>query len=399
MLWKLSLTRLKSRQRDYAILFSGLLFAAAIFYMFLTIAANPHFITTNLKLSKQVLSLAFGLGAVLLSLITLVYIVYANGFLLSMRQRDYGMYMMLGARSSKIGRLIFSETLVVGSLATVLGIAAGVGLTELVARLIVHQLGLAIHHFSPFYPLAALLTLTFFLVLFFLAALWNRYKLGKSQVINLLREQTRPGKLRVNPVLKTIEAVLGIALLSTGYWAMANYQKLMTTSIIIGFFTIVIGSYLVFDSLFAAGIAILQKANFKYKNLRIFTLGQLRFRISSYTKILATISWLFAMALGAITVGLRFDSLTDQALESTYYDAAVISSPAVKKQLKQLPVTSQVTLSYKRDKQNKLYFPQAELQSGHYKYQQFYLKRASKLTGLKRLRPLTSKLAKRTTSN
>lgn len=399
MLWKLSLTRLKSRQRDYAILFSGLLFAAAIFYMFLTIAANPHFITTNLKLSKQVLSLAFGLGAVLLSLITLVYIVYANGFLLSMRQRDYGMYMMLGARSSKIGRLIFSETLVVGSLATVLGIAAGVGLTELVARLIVHQLGLSIHHFSPFYPLAALLTLTFFLVLFFLAALWNRYKLGKSQVINLLREQTRPGKLRVNPVLKTIEAVLGIALLSTGYWAMANYQKLMTTSIIIGFFTIVIGSYLVFDSLFAAGIAILQKANFKYKNLRIFTLGQLRFRISSYTKILATISWLFAMALGAITVGLRFDSLTDQALESTYYDAAVISSPAVKKQLKQLPVTSQVTLSYKRDKQNKLYFPQAELQSGHYKYQQFYLKRASKLTGLKRLRPLASKLAKRTTSN
>lgn len=399
MLWKLSLTRLKSRQRDYAILFSGLLFAVAIFYMFLTIAANPHFITTNLKLSKQVLSLAFGLGAVLLSLITLVYIVYANGFLLSMRQRDYGMYMMLGARSSKIGRLIFSETLVVGSLATVLGIAAGVGLTELVARLIVHQLGLSIHHFSPFYPLAALLTLTFFLVLFFLAALWNRYKLGKSQVINLLREQTRPGKLRVNPVLKTIEAVLGIALLSTGYWAMANYQKLMTTSIIIGFFTIVIGSYLVFDSLFAAGIAILQKANFKYKNLRIFTLGQLRFRISSYTKILATISWLFAMALGAITVGLRFDSLTDQALESTYYDAAVISSPAVKKQLKQLPVTSQVTLSYKRDKQNKLYFPQAELQSGHYKYQQFYLKRASKLTGLKRLRPLASKLAKRTTSN
>lgn len=274
MLWKLSLTRLKSRQRDYAILFSGLLFAVAIFYMFLTIAANPHFITTNLKLSKQVLSLAFGLGAVLLSLITLVYIVYANGFLLSMRQRDYGMYMMLGARSSKIGRLIFSETLVVGSLATVLGIAAGVGLTELVARLIVHQLGLSIHHFSPFYPLAALLTLTFFLVLFFLAALWNRYKLGKSQVIHLLREQTRPGKLRVNPVLKTIEAVLGIALLSTGYWAMANYQKLMTTSIIIGFFTIVIGSYLVFDSLFAAGIAILQKANFKYKNLRIFTLGQ-----------------------------------------------------------------------------------------------------------------------------
>lgn len=375
MLWKLSLTGLKSRKRDYAVLFSGLLFASAIFYMFLTIAANPHFITTNLKMSKQILSLAFGFGAALLALITLVYIVYANSFLLSMRQRDYGMYMMLGARSGKIGRLIFSETMVVGLLASVIGIGLGVGLTELVANLIVNQLGLTIHHFSPFYPLAALLTIAFFLLLFFLAALWNRYKLGKSQVINLLREQSKPVKLRVNPTVKTVEAILGVLLLAVGYWAMANYQKLMTNSIIIGFFTIIAGSYLVFDSLFVAGIAALQKSNFKFKNLRIFTLGQLRFRISSYTKILATISWLFAMALGAITVGLRFDSLTDQALDSTYYDATVISSPDVKKQLKKLPVTNQVTLSYKKDQKNNLYFPQTELQKGHYKYQQFYLKK------------------------
>ena len=40
MLWKLSLTGIKSRFKDYLVLFSGLTFASAIFYMFMTLATN-----------------------------------------------------------------------------------------------------------------------------------------------------------------------------------------------------------------------------------------------------------------------------------------------------------------------------------------------------------------------
>ena len=34
MLWKLSLTGIKARLKDYIVLFSGLVMASAIFYMF-----------------------------------------------------------------------------------------------------------------------------------------------------------------------------------------------------------------------------------------------------------------------------------------------------------------------------------------------------------------------------
>lgn len=349
MLFKLSLTGLKSRFKDYAVLFSGLTLSAAIFYMFLTMATNQEYLKGASVISAQTTKLAFGLGIVLLSIITFVYLVYANSFLLSMRKKDYGTYMMLGAKNSKIGQLIFIETLVVGLLAAVIGCLIGIGLAQWLSGLLVKQLGLAVHGFYGFYVPALFWTLVFYAIIFFLASLWNRRKLVKSNLINLLHEDQKPIKLRKHPILKTFEAVIGILLLAAGYWAMASYATLQTESLWIGLITIILGSFFVFDSFFSGMIAILQKnKKFKYHGLNSFTLGQLKFRLTDYTRILSVISILFALALGAITVGLNFKNMADQTLDATYYDAVLYrKTPAVKQQLKKIPVQKEISFDYK----------------------------------------------------
>ncbi|RVU76864.1 MULTISPECIES: FtsX-like permease family protein [Lactobacillus] len=349
MLWKLSLTGLKSRFKDYAILFSGLTLAAAIFYMFLSIALNESFTKGALAIAFATTRFVFVFGIALLALITFVYITYANSFLLSMRKKDYGMYMMLGARTSKIGQLIFNETLVVGLLATILGSVIGIGLTQWVSTTLISQLGLVIHKFVGFYLPAFLWTIDFFTVLFFLAAFWNRHQLVKANVINLLHEDQKPVKIRHNKFVKLIEAILGIGLLATGYIAMAHAIELKLNAITIAFFTIVIGSYFTFDSFFTTVIDLLRaNKKFKFKNLHAFTLGQLKFRLTDYTRILSIVSILFALALGAITVGLNFNSMTDQATETTYYDVVLFNKDAaVKKQLKKVSIKEKAALNYK----------------------------------------------------
>ena len=381
MLWKLSLTGIKSRFKDYLILFSGLTFASAIFYMFMSIATNSTFLKGALVIAFKTTQFVFVFGIALLAIITFVYIVYANSFLLSMRQKDYGMYMMLGARTGKIGTLIFLETLIVGFLATILGVLIGVGLTQVVSQLLINQLGLQIHKFVGFYLPAFIWTIIFFAALFLLAALWNRHKLVKSNVINLLHEDQKPVKLRYNKVWKFIEAILGIGLLGIGYWAMAKYQVLLTNSITIGFFTITIGSYFVFDSLFTTIINILRNnTKFEYKKLHSFTLGQLKFRLTDYTRILSVVSLLFALALGAITVGLNFNNMADQALESSYYDVVLYKkTPQVEHDLKKISVKSTKTFNYKLIEDNKAKNPQTiyvskdETAKKNLKYQNFYV--------------------------
>ena len=105
MMLKLSLTSIKKRWQDYLVLMMGLIIAISIFYMFQTLSLNTSFLEENIPTVSMV-AIVFQFGAFLLAIITVVYIFYANSFLLSMRKKEYGMYMMLGANKKKICNII-----------------------------------------------------------------------------------------------------------------------------------------------------------------------------------------------------------------------------------------------------------------------------------------------------
>lgn len=372
MIWKLSLTGIKSRFKDYTVLFSGLVVASTIFYMFLSLAINPGFMSKDVNAPGQYLSFIFGFGIVLLAIITFVYLVYANSFLLSMRQHDYGMFMMLGAKSSKLGLLIFCETLLTGILAAILGIIVGLGLTALVSKLLISSLDLHITHFQIILPNAILWTLIFFVVVFFLAALRNVHKLVRSKVIDLLHESQKPIKIGRKNGLRVVEAILGLLLLAAGYYIMGMPANAIFFIIPAALVTIVAGSYFTFDSFFTLIInLLLKKKGFAYRGIRVFTLGQLKFRIRDYTRILSVISLLFALALGAITVGLNFNSLKNQAVVSDYYDAQIVqNTPAVQKNVDKLDIKSKATYHYVETKKE-LFFNKADFDKKPFKYIKF----------------------------
>lgn len=220
MLWKLSLTGIKSRLRDYLVLFSGLVMASAIFYMFESMASNEAFLKSNTVVAATVI--IFRLGSVLLGIITFVYILYANSFLMTMRQKDYAMFMMLGAKGRKIAQMIFSETFVVGIAATLVGSAVGVGLTSIVHRLLVDQLDINISHFTPFSIHGLLITVLFFAILFLLAAIVNAFSIVKKPILALIRADQTPTRIKQHKFLFFLEVVLGIAFLGCGYYMMKH---------------------------------------------------------------------------------------------------------------------------------------------------------------------------------
>ena len=120
------------------------------------LATNKDFVTSNSPIGMA--AIVFQIGSVLLGIITLVYIIYANSFLMSMRRRDYGMFMMLGAKGRKIAQLIAAETLVIGTAATLIGTAIGIGLTQVVSQFLLSRLDMHIKHFSPLYLPAVITT-------------------------------------------------------------------------------------------------------------------------------------------------------------------------------------------------------------------------------------------------
>lgn len=326
MLLKLSLTGIKGRLKDYLVLFSGLIMASAIFYMFEALATNKSFVTSNSPISMA--GIIFQIGSVLLGIITLVYIIYANNFLMSMRRRDYGMFMMLGAKGRKIAQLIAAETLVIGTAATLSGTALGVGLTQIVSNLLLSQMDIQIKHFSPFYLPAVLVTLIFFIILFIIAAVVNQFQLLKTPVLQLLHDDQQPNRVSQNKLSRIVQIVLGLLFLAVGYYMMIKVATFQIMGLVVALVTIVLGTYFLFNAFFGWLITLL-KRNSKIRNrgLNNFTLAQLSFRIKDYTKMLALVAMLFALALGAITVGIGYQSEIPEMAETMAPYDVVLNQP------------------------------------------------------------------------
>lgn len=103
MLFKLSITGLKGKLKDYIVLLVGLVLSISIFYMFQTLASNKEFLEANATIKS--IGYVFQVGSFLLAIITFFYVFYANSFLMSLRQKEFGMYMLLGAKNIKLQSL------------------------------------------------------------------------------------------------------------------------------------------------------------------------------------------------------------------------------------------------------------------------------------------------------
>ncbi|WP_251898417.1 FtsX-like permease family protein [Lactiplantibacillus paraplantarum] len=350
MLTKLAMTGFKHRWRDYLVLFSGLIMSSAIFYMFEALATNQDFLKQNTSISM--VGIIFQFGSVLLTIITLVYIGYANSFLLSMRKRDYGLFMLVGARKSKIGQLIWLETLLVGVTATIVGILVGTGLTVGVSQILINSLGLTLHRFAAWYTPAAIATLLLYVGLFLIAGLFNLLALTKTPALKLLHSNDQPNRPQLKPARQLVEIVVGVIAIAVGYWSMANLKTLQLMGIGIALVTIVLGTYLLFNAIFVWLMVALKRFSFAQRGLNGFTLSQLSFRIRNYTKMLSIVAMLFALALGAITVGMGFHSqIPSMANINNAYDMGLVNaSKAEKAQIAAMKPKTTATYRFKATK-------------------------------------------------
>ncbi|MGE6964334.1 FtsX-like permease family protein [Bacillus thuringiensis] len=305
MLLKLSMSGLKSKLKDYIVLLVGLVMSISIFYMFQTLGFNKAFLNSNSTIRHMVF--VFHAGAILLAIITFFYVLYANSFLLSLRQKEFGMYMMLGAKKYKITLLMFMETIIIGVASLVIGITVGVCLAQGVGQLLMKQLEFTGGGYQAFYVPSMTVTCIFFFALFVLSAIMNSIKLSRVTVLQLVHANSNADCVPVKSAKTVIFAVLGILLLSIGYASMIYMNKLKFNGIKIALITVTSGTYLLFGTFLPLIINKL-KSNKKRseKRLNAFTFAQLNFRINSLTKVLGTATMLIALGAGSISGGMAF---------------------------------------------------------------------------------------------
>lgn len=307
MVLRLAYGNAKKSLGSFFIYFLTLSLAVAIFYAFVSSypqmfsLIDEKIINENME-NLVVLKSALTAASVLVSLMFAFLVSYSNRFFLKRRQKELGLYMILGMNKGEVASIFLIETLGVSIISFVFGILLGVGVSQLLG---LFSLQLLPGTYSFFFSTEGLLiSLGFFLILVLLVLIADSIYLGRTSLLNVLKGETKNEKisLRKHKTILYILLIAAIALFSVGCVLMAiAFLETCFLVFIIGS----ISGFLFFYSFSALSLLkVRSNSKFYYHGLNSFITKELSSEINSSSLCLAFVSLTMILTVLLMSLGL-----------------------------------------------------------------------------------------------
>lgn len=271
------------------------------------------------------LQLMMSIGCFVVALFSAVLLLYANSFVMKRRQKELGIYNILGLEKRHIAALCFWETLLCAAAVIPGGIAAGILLSKLILLLLLKLVQLPVQFGFSVSARGMGETAALLGVLFLLALVWNLLRLGRSRPIELLHSDSAGER---EPKTKRLLAVLGLAALLGGY-AIALTTRNPVNALMLFFVAVILvmlGTYCLFT---AGSIALLKRlrANktFYYQTRHFTAVSGLLYRMKQNAVGLANICILACMVLVTVSGTLCLYLGAEKSLDSKYPDDILVT--------------------------------------------------------------------------
>ncbi len=327
MLSKLAIGNVKKSFKDYTIYFLTLVFAVCIFYMFNSLESQQELMNvTKMKhAAMSSLSEVLGYMSVFVSVVLGFLIVYANNFLIKRRKKELGIYMTLGMEKGQISTILMIETLFVGAFALVVGLIAGVFLSQLMSIFTAKMFEVDMTAFKFIFSLKATIkAILYFGIIFLVVMVFNLISVSKGKLINLLYAENKNENLKTKNIMVSITLfILAIISLGISYYliltnGMINLNIYFTLSLIFGG----IGTLLFFISLSGFMVKFIQSNKGLYfKNLNMFVLRQINSKVNTTYISMSVICIVLLFTIGTFSSGMSLANVLSKNLkEGTPFD-------------------------------------------------------------------------------
>lgn len=260
-------------------------------------------------------------GEIVVEIFCIIFLIYSNSFLMKRRQKEIGLYNILGLERNHIGIVMFLETIItsIGSLAG--GIAAGIIGSKLALLLLLKLLH--IPSVLGFYiSVKGIFTCLFMFGIIFLMILFlNLAKIHLSRPVELLRGNNTGEK---EPVAKWLMALIGFICLGVGYYLAVTTESPIKaiTIFLLAVILVMAGTYLLFT---AGSIVILKflrrRKSFYYRTGNFISISGMLYRMKQNAIGLASICILSTgvLLMISMTVSIYF-GMNDIMLNRYPYD-------------------------------------------------------------------------------
>lgn len=311
---KLAISNIKRNKGTYIPYMITCICCIAMTYMMFFVTQSKD-LSVQVPDSVMVTSIMF-LGIAVIYIFSFIFLLYSNNFVMKRRQKEIGLYNILGLEKGHIMKMMAVETLFTSAISIIGGIAVGILGSKLALLLLLKILHvpaqLGFYVCVPGIVVCTVLFLPVVIVTLFR----NVHRVRLSQPIELLRSGNTGER---EPKAKWLMALLGFICLGSGYYIAVTTKSPVTA---LGLFfaavlLVMAGTYLLFT---AGSIAVLKvmrwKKSFYYKIKNFTSISGMIYRMKQNAMGLASICILSTgvLLMLSTTVSLNMgieDSLSD----------------------------------------------------------------------------------------
>ena len=270
-----------------------------LFNIMVSLLSNHYVLTRHADLPSVI-----QFGVVIVAIFTFIFVMYANGFLIKRRNKEFALYGILGLEKKHIRKILFIEYSVLFICALIIGIIGGYifGKVTFIALnyLLKDTAGSLMDY--PFSMKACVSTAVLAFVLFVITLIRNNIKIYLATPVQLLGNQH---KGEGEPKNRYLFLLLGFILLGAGYVIALTVQGILSS--LVYFFSaallVLFGTYLLYIS-FSIFILKLQRGNEKYyyTPTHFLSVSGLLYRMKANAVSLASVSILSTGVLITLSV-------------------------------------------------------------------------------------------------
>ncbi|WOC31703.1 MULTISPECIES: ABC transporter permease [Caproicibacterium] len=323
---KLAAQNLKKNSKFYIPYFTASSITAAMFYIISFLTHNPALE------DHQTQTVFLQMGTYIIGIFAVIILLYINSFLMKRRQKEIGLYNVLGMEKRHIGRIFGWETVYSYGITMLCGFAVGILLSKLFL-LLLYKLTNVTDAFTFFIDSTGIAeTLILFAGIFLLLLVLNRIKIHLSNPVELLRGGNVGEK---EPKANWFLAVLGLVLTGIGYYiALTTNEPIAAIrNFFLAVVLVIIGTYFLFIAGTVALLKLLKKhKKFYYKTNHFTAVSGLLYRMKQNAAGLASICILATMVIVMISATVSLNIGANDVLDTQYpydYTVTMYNTPKV----------------------------------------------------------------------
>lgn len=344
-----------------------------VFYIFQAIINNDSL--AKIPTASAINSI-MQVALVFTSLIIVVFMFYINNIVAKQRNKELGLYSMLGMTKANLFFLVLGVDVCLFGFSLVLGLLIGLSFIKFVLLAFVKLLDLKLVHLTVFSGQALLLTVAFFLAIFMALLLVDLAKLSQVRPVELWNATKKGERLPKNSWFTKVLGLAGVATLIGGYYlsVITKPNASVITTFFLAIILVVIGTYALFTSASIFFLNLLkQNKNYYYKRNHFITVSGMLYRMKQNGVGLASICLLCTASIVALVATSSLMAGKDnQIKQGAPLDVSITSkkiTPATYKKTQELAAKYKVTLINKKS-QRVSHLALANIEAGKLKISQ-----------------------------